>query len=72
MYVQGFLFFFFFLNFYILRGRDGGEGERGGGLEQFGCCGAGWEGKGGLGVFFRQGKGCGANVADRLMDDDNK
>lgn len=48
MYVQGVLFFF---GIFISCGVGLGVGGRGGGLEQFGCCGAGWEGKGGLGFF---------------------
>lgn len=69
MYVQGVLFFFW--NFYFLRGRVGGGRKRGGPRTVWML----WGGVGrerGFGVFFRQGKGCGANVADRLMDDDNK
>lgn len=63
----------FFLEFLYLAGSGWGWG--------WGCRGGPrtvwmlWGGVGrerGFGVFFRQGKGCGANVADRLMDDDNK
>lgn len=54
-----------------MRGRGGGGGEKGGPRTVWML----WGGVGrerGFGVFFRQCKGFGANVADRLMDDDNK